>query len=198
MIGQFGPSSATGGVALPVFDSALTKVVFPAGNGLSVWNPNGTVVGAWIVTEPKGGTFAPGVSVLVSVEPGGTTPISCQWFRDGQPLVNGGHISGAQSPQLVLNPFSTADIGTYRATVSNACSTATSTAVLLGITSPCSAICYANCDQSTACPTLTANDFMCYLQRSVMGHSYADCDGVGGLTAGDFICFLSRYNNGCT
>jgi WD40 repeat protein len=58
--------------------------------------------------------------------------------------------------------------------------------------------CYANCDNSTGSPQLTANDFSCFLNRYVSGESYADCDGVGGLTANDFACFLSAYVTGCS
>jgi hypothetical protein len=60
-----------------------------------------------------------------------------------------------------------------------------------------SAACYANCDNSTATPVLSANDFVCFLNRFVAGESYADCDHVGGLTANDFPCFLNAFVAGC-
>jgi hypothetical protein len=60
------------------------------------------------------------------------------------------------------------------------------------------ATCYANCDQSSGTPLLTANDFQCFLTNYVNATSYADCDGVGGLTANDFQCFLTRYTTGCS
>jgi hypothetical protein len=59
------------------------------------------------------------------------------------------------------------------------------------------AVCYANCDGSTAAPILTANDFTCFLNAYANGQSYANCDGVGGLTANDFACFLNAYAVGC-
>lgn len=59
--------------------------------------------------------------------------------------------------------------------------------------------CYANCDQSTGTPLLTANDFICFVNHFVAGHSYSNCDGVGGLVgAEDFICFLGAFNVGCS
>jgi hypothetical protein len=63
---------------------------------------------------------------------------------------------------------------------------------------PVTPSCYANCDQSSGNPLLTANDFSCFLNQYVTGQSYANCDGVGGLTANDFSCFLSAYVNGCS
>ncbi len=61
--------------------------------------------------------------------------------------------------------------------------------------------CYANCDSSTGNPLLTANDFLCFLNRYANGDSYANCDGSTGnpqLTANDFLCFLNKYAGGCS
>lgn len=69
--------------------------------------------------------------------------------------------------------------------------------------------CVANCDGSTASPLLTANDFMCFLNRyhEAMGlpyaqqvTSYANCDGSTThpvLNIGDFVCFNNRFATGC-
>lgn len=61
--------------------------------------------------------------------------------------------------------------------------------------------CYANCDGSTVSPLLTANDFLCFIERYAEGASYANCDGSTGspaLTANDFICFMNQYVAGCS
>jgi hypothetical protein len=61
--------------------------------------------------------------------------------------------------------------------------------------------CYANCDQSTGTPVLTANDFQCFLNRYAQADPYANCDGSTGtpsLTANDFQCFLNSYATGCS
>ncbi len=61
--------------------------------------------------------------------------------------------------------------------------------------------CYANCDASTAAPTLSANDFQCFLNQFAAGGAYANCDGSSAaplLTANDFQCFLNRFAAGCT
>jgi hypothetical protein len=60
--------------------------------------------------------------------------------------------------------------------------------------------CYANCDGSTGAPSLTANDFQCFLNKFAMGDPYANCDGSTGtpaLTANDFQCFLNKFAAGC-
>ncbi len=60
--------------------------------------------------------------------------------------------------------------------------------------------CYANCDGSTNSPTLSANDFTCFLQKFRAGDPYANCDGstdTPSLTAADFSCFLTSFRGGC-
>ncbi len=61
--------------------------------------------------------------------------------------------------------------------------------------------CYANCDNSTGSPRLTANDFQCFIDAFASGLTYANCDGSSGtptLTANDFQCFINAYATGCT
>ncbi len=61
--------------------------------------------------------------------------------------------------------------------------------------------CYANCDGSTGNPSLTANDFQCFLNKYAASDSYANCDGSTAtptLTANDFQCFLNKYAAGCS
>ncbi len=60
--------------------------------------------------------------------------------------------------------------------------------------------CYANCDESTGSPPLTANDFQCFINKFAAGDPYANCDGSTGtpaLTANDFQCFINQYAFGC-
>ncbi len=61
--------------------------------------------------------------------------------------------------------------------------------------------CYANCDQSTGNPLLTANDFQCFINAFAANNPYANCDGSTGtpaLTANDFQCFINAFAAGCT
>jgi murein DD-endopeptidase MepM/ murein hydrolase activator NlpD len=61
--------------------------------------------------------------------------------------------------------------------------------------------CYANCDASTGNPSLTANDFQCFINTFAANNPYANCDGSTGvpaLTANDFQCFVNQFAGGCT
>jgi hypothetical protein len=60
--------------------------------------------------------------------------------------------------------------------------------------------CYANCDGSTAAPTLNVGDFTCFLQRFSAGDGYANCDRstqAPTLNVADFTCFLQKFAAGC-
>ena len=60
--------------------------------------------------------------------------------------------------------------------------------------------CYPNCDNSTGSPSLTANDFMCFINAFAAQTSYANCDnstGIPALTANDFMCFINSFAAGC-
>ena len=60
--------------------------------------------------------------------------------------------------------------------------------------------CYANCDQSTATPTLNVADFTCFLQKFAAGATYANCDqstALPTLNVADFTCFLQKFASGC-
>jgi hypothetical protein len=62
------------------------------------------------------------------------------------------------------------------------------------------AVCYANCDSSSAPPILNVNDFACFLNRYVSGDAWANCDGsttAPVLNINDFSCFINRYAAGC-
>jgi hypothetical protein len=63
------------------------------------------------------------------------------------------------------------------------------------------AICYPNCDGSTAGPILNANDFQCFLNKFAAGDPWANCDGSTAnpvLNANDFQCFLNAFAAGCS
>jgi acetyl esterase/lipase len=65
----------------------------------------------------------------------------------------------------------------------------------------CTPSCYANCDNSTGAPVLTANDFACFLNRFANRMPYANCDEstVAPVhTPNDFLCFVNRYAAGCS
>lgn len=58
-------------------------------------------------------------SQFVVMAIGGTAPYTYEWFKDGNPLVDGGTVSGATSDTLSLSAVSTADAGVYECVVSD-------------------------------------------------------------------------------
>jgi hypothetical protein len=62
------------------------------------------------------------------------------------------------------------------------------------------AICYANCDGSTAQPILNVNDFICFQTKYAAADPGANCDGSTTepiLNVNDFICFQTQFAAGC-
>jgi hypothetical protein len=60
--------------------------------------------------------------------------------------------------------------------------------------------CYANCDGSSAAPTLNVNDFQCFLNAFAAGAAYANCDESTAapiLNVNDFQCYVNKYAEGC-
>jgi hypothetical protein len=69
-----------------------------------------------VVQQPQGGQFCAGSAVVLTVQAqagGGAQRVEYQWRRDGQPLADGGNISGARTGQLRLDPVGVGDGGTY-------------------------------------------------------------------------------------
>jgi phosphodiesterase/alkaline phosphatase D-like protein len=62
------------------------------------------------------------------------------------------------------------------------------------------AVCYVNCDNSTAAPVANVLDFSCFMSAFASGAGYANCDGSTAqptLNILDFSCFMSRFVTGC-
>lgn len=60
--------------------------------------------------------------------------------------------------------------------------------------------CYANCDGSTTAPTLSVNDFQCFLNQFAAQDPRANCDlstAAPTLNVNDFICFINKFSAGC-
>jgi len=78
--------------------------------------------GPGILTEPVATqTVCSGASISISVTASGGS-LSYQWYGNGSPVANGGNISGATSPTLVINPASPSDSAAdYHCVVSNGC-----------------------------------------------------------------------------
>ncbi|MCP5524139.1 MAG: immunoglobulin domain-containing protein [Verrucomicrobiales bacterium] len=84
------------------------------------------VVDPVITSQPVTQTPPPGGTLTLSVEIAASDPLSYQWQRDGEVLVDDGRISGSQTAVLSVADSSSADDGLYRVTVSNAYGSVTS------------------------------------------------------------------------
>jgi DNA/RNA endonuclease G (NUC1) len=87
------------------------------------------VVGAPIIEQgPQAQTLAAGGTATFSVTASGNAPLTYQWYFEGQP------ISGATTSTLTLENVALEQMGSYRVTVTNSVSSATSESVLLVVT----------------------------------------------------------------
>jgi pectate lyase len=80
-----------------------------------------------ITTQPVSQTVSAGANVSFTVAAEGTAPLSYQWQKNGSP------INGATAATLNLSNVQGADSGNYRAVVSNAAGSATSTSAVLNV-----------------------------------------------------------------
>lgn len=90
---------------------------------------------AFITTQPISRTITAGTTTSLSVGPGGTGPVSYQWFT-GASGNTAAPISGATSATLTVTPTTTTS---YWARVSNACGSANSAAATVTVTAACTA-----------------------------------------------------------
>ncbi|HWQ90704.1 MAG TPA: hypothetical protein VN673_03455, partial [Clostridia bacterium] len=79
------------------------------------------------IRQPAGYSFSLAVQVV------GSGPITYQWQRGGQPLSNGGRISGANSNVLTVADAQAGDAGTYRLVMNNTYGNNTSAEVAVTI-----------------------------------------------------------------
>ena len=134
------------------------------------------VVRPWWLRHPQRHGFGPGLSY--------------QWRASQQPLANGGHYSGVNTPDLTINSATLSQLNLFSCLVSNACGSVASPGTQLRVR------CWVNCDGNTSSPLLSAEDFQCYLNEFAAGNSYANCDGSTAppiLNINDFCCFLNKY-----
>lgn len=104
---------------------------------------NGTYDGAVSVAattvitgQPTSQEVVAGVTVQFSVTVTGAT--SYQWQKDTVGLGDGGRISGATTPTLILSGVIKSDAGSYRCTVSGDCGSVTSDSAVLSVNVPLS------------------------------------------------------------
>jgi hypothetical protein len=80
-----------------------------------------------IITQPAGGTNAPGTSTSLSVTASGAFPLAYQWYK------NGGAVNGATNAALALGYLHLGDAGSYQVIITNVYGAATSSLASLVI-----------------------------------------------------------------
>ncbi len=119
---------------LDVLGNQTTDVVIGNGEdpgGLSILM--NTQLG--VSTLPPAGACDGGSAVL-SAYASGFGALTYQWRKGGVALTDGGHIAGAQTAMLTLDPATPADDGDYDVVITDLCATVTSTAATLSVTNP--------------------------------------------------------------
>jgi len=173
------------------------------------WTDSGA---AWFAQQPQPQTAAAGDTVILTAVPAaGYSDLAYQWRRKGTLLSNGpggaspgggtvagasGTASGGNPVVLTISGVQLSDAGTYDLVMTHACASVATMPARITVTS----VCYANCDNSTAIPVLTANDFQCFLNKFAAQDPYANCDHSTNpptLNANDFQCFLNFFAAGC-
>ncbi len=92
-------------------------------------NPGNLVVndpGIISITPPLGQTVTNGGTAHINVAASGSSALSFSWELNGNPIGNGGHVSGATTSNLTVSALSTADAGTYTVLVNGGAAQASS------------------------------------------------------------------------
>jgi uncharacterized delta-60 repeat protein len=105
-------------------------------SGISTWL-DAMICGSPIITnQPANRTNNLGTSALFQVAAAGAPLLTYQWLKDGANLTDLGHLTGAQTPTLMLDNVSGEDAGGYSVIVSNAFGSVTSGVALLTLNLP--------------------------------------------------------------
>lgn len=90
--------------------------------------PKGGEPAPVIAEQPVGRIATEGGYLALSVLATPAT-VTTRWWKDGQPLTNDAHLSGASNSVLVVSPVAVADSGAYRALAANGSGSVTSAVV---------------------------------------------------------------------
>ena len=94
-------------------------------------------IGIEITPQPTQVIADPDTQVQFSTQVGSISPASFQWTRDGQPLQDGGGVSGTQTPILTLEGVGIEDVAVYNCRVTNASTQADSDFAVLAVRGTC-------------------------------------------------------------
>ncbi len=97
------------------------------------WRQSGELVGPMITDQPMDLELDEGNTAIFQVEAMGTDPLAYQWFRNGQPMTDGGRIAGTANDQLVILSVEPGDAANYSVRVTNDCDMTDSVAASLTV-----------------------------------------------------------------
>ncbi len=102
----------------------------------SGWFLDALIVQPLLMSHPNSRTNDAGTEAMFGCLVGGAEPLSLQWRKDGVPLNDGEHITGANTPQLTMRNVLGGDAGGYTLLVSNAAGSVASAVSSLKVIDP--------------------------------------------------------------
>ena len=134
-------SSALSLVNVQLSDTAnyrvvITNLLGSATSVVAVLTVTPAPVAPSITSQPVSQLLVVGGTATFNVTAAGTAPLGYQWRKNGGNLVNGGRISGATSPSLILANVQTNDAGNYQVVVTNSGGSVTSLVASLSSGAP--------------------------------------------------------------
>jgi hypothetical protein len=157
-------------------------------NGNIGWMSNSVTIyvraSAMITNEPVAVITATNSRAQFSVAASGDDLVYV-WYKDGNPLTDTTNISGSSTPTLVVWPATASDVGNYKCSVTNVCSSSMlySSTVSLTLDSPANLVYYG--DPTTTPPAAGAWD---------INFSYNWNGAAAIFNEGDNVTFDDTYN----
>jgi hypothetical protein len=110
------------------FDRTANAMVITAGTGygqVPLYDWNVLAAGPQPTSQPRDASIEPGGTAQFTFGVSGGS-VAYRWHRNGTPLFDGGSISGAAYPTLVIAPMGSANQGVYHCVATGPCGTITS------------------------------------------------------------------------
>jgi hypothetical protein len=144
--------------------------------------------GPTIAQEPQDLDLNAGQTATFTVAASGPGPFTYQWYRDGDPLADGGSIGGATTDTLTITPARRDDSGGYSVTVTGSCGVATSRTAVLAV------YCAADLNRNGVVePSDIAQFVNTWFADLSDGTFHADFDGNGLVEPADVAAFVALW-----
>ncbi len=102
-----------------------------ATSGSAVLNVRAPVIPPAITDQPNSQTVYAGSSAVFTVSVAGTSPLTFQWKKGGEPISETSNVTGTKTGTLTFRSVALTDFGSYTVTISNGGGTVTSSPVML-------------------------------------------------------------------